>query len=142
MFPHTIIKNIEKVVGAENISDADELVRSVTLKKSPAEQKCLKEAARISELGLKAVLEKIRPGMTEIQLCGYCYSSYAGCRRGATGGYPIWCCSGPNSIQAISRPTHARCKPEKSFISALELKLPATVRVSDVRSFWANVLKR
>ena len=23
-------------------------------------------------------------------------------------GYPIWCCSGPNSIQAISRPTHRK----------------------------------
>jgi Xaa-Pro aminopeptidase len=105
MFPHTIIKNIENVVGAENISDADELVRSVTLKKSSAEQKCLKEAARISELGFKAVLEKIRPGMTEIQLCGIATQAMLDAGAEATG-YPIWCCSGPNSIQAISRPTH------------------------------------
>jgi Xaa-Pro aminopeptidase len=25
-------------------------------------------------------------------------------------GYPIWCCSGPNSIQAISRPTHRKVR--------------------------------
>jgi Xaa-Pro aminopeptidase len=107
MFPHTIMKNIEKVIGAENISDADELVRSVTLKKSAVEQECLKEAARISELGFKAVLEKILPGMTEIQLCGIATQAMLDAGAEATG-YPIWCCSGPNSIQAISRPTHRR----------------------------------
>ena len=95
------------VIGQSNISDADNLIRQVTLKKSPAEQECLRRAAKISELGFKAVLENIRPGMTEIQLAGIATAAMLASGAEATG-YPIWCCSGPNSIQAISRPTHRK----------------------------------
>ncbi len=107
MFPYAIMKNIADVIGQNNISDADELIRQVTLKKSPAEQECLRQAAKISELGFKAVLENIRPGMTEIQLAGIATAAMLSSGAEATG-YPIWCCSGPNSIQAISRPTHRK----------------------------------
>ena len=107
MFPYSIMKNIADVIGQNNISDADELVRQVTLRKSPAEQECLRQAAKISELGFKAVLENIRPGMTEIQLAGIATAAMLSSGAEATG-YPIWCCSGPNSIQAISRPTHRK----------------------------------
>jgi Xaa-Pro aminopeptidase len=107
MFPYAIMKNIADVIGQNNISDADELIRQVTLRKSPAEQECLRQAAKISELGFKAVLENIRPGMTEIQLAGIATAAMLSSGAEATG-YPIWCCSGPNSIQAISRPTHRK----------------------------------
>ena len=85
------------------------MVRKVTIRKSQAEQACLREAARISELGFKAVLENIRPGMTEIQLAGIAAGAMLTNGAEATG-YPIWCCSGPNSTQAISRPTHRKVK--------------------------------
>ena len=107
MFPYAIMKNIADVIGQNNISDADDLIRQVTLKKSPAEQECLRQAAKISELGFKAVLENIRPGMTEIQLAGIATAAMLSSGAEATGS-PIWCCSGPNSIQAISRPTHRK----------------------------------
>ena len=70
MFPHSIYKNIASVTGDENILEADGLVREVTLKKSESELDCLREAARISELGFEAVLNEISPGMTEVQLVG------------------------------------------------------------------------
>ena len=109
MFPYAIMKNIETAISGRNISDADQLIRQVTLKKSPAEQECLKKAAKITEIAWKAVLEKIRPGMTEIQLVGV--ATEAMLASGAeTTGYPIWCCSGPNTIQAISRPTHRKVR--------------------------------
>ncbi|OGV34396.1 MAG: hypothetical protein A2020_04970 [Lentisphaerae bacterium GWF2_45_14] len=104
MIPQSIYKNIAAVLGEENMSDADEVVRKVTMKKSPAELNCLREAAKISELGFKAILENIRPGMTEAQLAGIAAGAMLANGAEATG-YPIWCCSGPNSTQAISRPT-------------------------------------
>ena len=109
MFPQTIYKNISEVLGAEKIIEADELVRKITMKKSSTELNCLREAARISELGFKAVLENISPGMTEAQLAGIATGAMMAAGAEATG-YPIWCCSGPNSIQAISRPTHRRIR--------------------------------
>lgn len=107
LLPHTIFKNISEVTGTENIRDADELIRKLTLKKTSAELDCLREAARISELGFKAVLNQIKPGMTENQLAGI--ATEAMLVNGAEStGYPIWCCSGPNSSNAISRPTHRK----------------------------------
>ncbi|MGV8092010.1 MAG: M24 family metallopeptidase [Mangrovibacterium sp.] len=109
MLAQTIYKNIAEVLGAENITEADELVRKITMKKSPAELNCLREAARISEYGFKAVLENIKPGMTEAQLVGIAAGAMMANGAEATG-YPIWCCSGPNSTQAISRPTHRQVR--------------------------------
>jgi len=109
LIPHMIFMNMGEVLGMTNLSDADEVVRKVTIKKSPAELNCLREAARISELGFKAVLENIKPGMTEAQLAGFAAGAMMANGAESTG-YPIWCCSGPNSIQAISRPTHRKVK--------------------------------
>lgn len=107
LLPHTIFKNIAAVLGAENMRDADELIRKFTLKKTPAELDCLREAARISALGFKAVLDQIKPGMTEVQLAGIATDAMLANGAESTG-YPIWCCSGPNSANAISRPTHRK----------------------------------
>lgn len=107
LIPHTILENIRQALEGTEIVNADEIVRSVTRTKSPAELQCLREAARISELGFKAVLENIREGMTEAQLCGIATNAMLANGAEATG-YPIWCCSGPNTTQAISRPTHRK----------------------------------
>jgi Xaa-Pro aminopeptidase len=47
--------------------------------------------------------------MTEVQLSGVAAGAMLAAGAEATG-YPIWCCSGPNSIQAISRPTHRKVR--------------------------------
>ena len=105
MFPYSFMLGIIDALGSkEQVVNADDLVRKVTMKKSEAEIACLREAARISELGFKAVLEKIRPGMTEVALCGIAIEAMFAQGAEATG-YPVWCCSGPNSNQAISRPS-------------------------------------
>ncbi|MBR2438629.1 MAG: aminopeptidase P family protein [Lentisphaeria bacterium] len=105
MFPYTIMMNvIDALGGIDKIVDADALLRPVTMKKSPLELECLRKAAKISELGFKAILENIKPGMTEVELCGIATQAMLANGAEATG-YPVWCCSGPNSNQAISRPT-------------------------------------
>ena len=104
MFPYTIMMNvIDALGGIDKIVDADALLRPVTMKKSPLELECLRKAAKISELGFKAILENIIPGMTEVELCGIATQAMLSNGAEATG-YPVWCCSGPNSNQAISRP--------------------------------------
>jgi Xaa-Pro aminopeptidase len=107
MLPRSIFKDIAETMGDDNISNADEIIRKITIRKSPVELDCLREAARISELGFKAVLEHIKPGMTEVQLAGIATGAMLANGAEATG-YPVWCCSGPNSTQAISRPTHRK----------------------------------
>ena len=105
MFPYTIMMNIAKALGGiDKISNADELLRPVYMKKSPLELECLRKSAKIAEFGFKAILENIKPGMTEAELCGIATAAMLANGAEATG-YPIWCCSGPNSDQAISRPS-------------------------------------
>lgn len=105
MFPHAIFCNLEKGFKGSKIVNADAVIRPLMIAKSDAELDCLREAARISEIGLQAILDNIKPGMTEVQIVGL--ATAAMLNNGAeTTGYPVWCCSGPNSRQAISRPTH------------------------------------
>lgn len=105
MFPYTIMTNIAGALGGmEHIVNADAILRPVTMKKTALEIECLRKSAKISELGFKAILENIKPGMTEAELCGIATAAMLANGAEATG-YPVWCCSGPNSNQAISRPT-------------------------------------
>ena len=105
MFPYTIMVNIAEALGGiQNIVNADAILRPVFMKKSALELDCLRKSAKISELGFKAVLENIKPGMTEAELCGIATAAMLANGAEATG-YPVWCCSGPNSDQAISRPS-------------------------------------
>jgi Xaa-Pro aminopeptidase len=112
MFPHPIFIHIQKGFEGEEIVEADHIIRMVMIIKSQAEIRCLRESARISELGLQAVLDHIKPGLTEAQVVGI--ATAAMLEHGAEAvGYPIWCCSGPNSIQAISRPTQRKIKKDE-----------------------------
>jgi len=105
MFPYSILMPLAKAVGGlENIVPADNLLRPLYIKKSAQEIQCLRAAAKASEAGFAAVLNAIQPGMTEAELCGIATAAMASAGAEANG-YPIWCCSGPNSNQAISRPT-------------------------------------
>ena len=105
MFPYAIMMNISDALGGmEHVVNADAVLRPVFMKKSPLELECLRRSAKVSELGFKAVLEAIRPGMTEAELCGIATAAMLANGAESTG-YPVWCCSGPNSDQAISRPT-------------------------------------
>jgi len=104
MFPHSVMEDLRAAAGNCEIFNADEIIRPICIKKSENELNCLREAARISELGFKAVLENIKPGMTEAQLAGIATGAMLANGAESTG-YPVWCCSGPNSTQAISRPT-------------------------------------
>ncbi|NLF93051.1 MAG: aminopeptidase P family protein [Oligosphaeraceae bacterium] len=105
MFPYPIMVKIQKALGGpEQVVEADDIINRVRIQKMPCELQCLRQAAKISEIGFRAVLEKIKPGMSEVELCGIATAAMLANGAEATG-YPIWCCSGPNSNQAISRPS-------------------------------------
>ena len=105
LFPYMMMTDLAKAMGGiENIVPADDMIRPIFMKKSAEEIACLKASARASEAGFKAILENIKPGMTEAELCGIATAAMTAAGAECTG-YPIWCCSGPNSNQAISRPT-------------------------------------
>ena len=104
IIPHVVYMRIQEALGDAEIVEADGLMRRLMLKKAPAEIRCLREAARLSEVALQAVLDNIRPGLSEIQVVGI--ATGAMMAQGAEAqGYALWCSAGTHSIEAISRPT-------------------------------------
>ncbi len=77
------------------------------MRKSEAELRCLREAARLATLGLQAILDQIEPGMTELQVTAIGVAAVMA--NGAEGtGYSVWCGSGPHSTEPISYSSHRK----------------------------------
>ena len=87
------------------IIKSDDIVTSLRQIKSEAEIACLKEAFRISEIAVAEVLDKIKPGMTELQVVGIAQQAiYA---NGAEyEAHALYLFSGSATNNAISRPRH------------------------------------
>ena len=60
------------------VVDATELLRELRWIKSPAEVACLKEAARIANIGMGAAKAALRPGVTELEVYGEMVRGMAG----------------------------------------------------------------
>jgi Xaa-Pro aminopeptidase len=52
------------------VVDATDLLRDLRRIKSPLEMKCIEEASRIADIGMKAAESAIRPGVTELEVFG------------------------------------------------------------------------
>lgn len=89
------------------IVNADELTATLRARKSAAELACLREGFRLGELALEAMLEAIRPGMTELELAGVALATlYA---NGAEGeAHTVYSFGGQKTSNGISRGDHRR----------------------------------
>lgn len=92
------------------IVNADELTASLRARKSPAELACLREGFRLGELALEAMLEAVKPGMTELELAGIAIAElYA---NGAEGeAHTTYSFGGRKTSNGISRGTHRKLEP-------------------------------
>jgi Xaa-Pro aminopeptidase len=96
----------EAMAGGE-IVRADDIVIEMRKVKSPNELDLLREAFRISEKAIEAILAQIKPGMTELQVVGIAQEAIYR-NGGEYEGHPLYVLSGRNSANAIGRPTHKR----------------------------------
>lgn len=110
LMPVTIFRAIEEAAGSAEIVRADDLLAEMRQVKSNAELRCMREAFRISEIAVEAVLGQMKPGMTEQEVVGIAQGAmYAG---GAEyEGHPTYVLSGRNSTHAIGRPSPKVIKP-------------------------------
>lgn len=94
-----------KALPNAEILKADDLMYEMRMIKSEAEIEMLKEGFRISDLAVADVLDRIRPGMTELQAVGIAQESFY--RNGAEyEAHPTYVLAGINSSHAIGRPGH------------------------------------
>jgi Xaa-Pro aminopeptidase len=113
-----VLDGLRKNFPKATIERADEIMVALRSVKSEEEIACLRRAFEITEQATMEVLAHIKPGMTELQVCGISQSAIY--RLGAEyEGLPPYVLSGTNSRHAISRPTHK--KLEKGDMVQLNL---------------------
>ena len=98
-----IMDELRESLPGASLVRADEIISDLRIVKSAWEAENLRAAFRVSEIALDAVLERLRPGLTEQQVVGIAQAAmYA---NGAEyEGMAQYVLSGPNSRPAISRP--------------------------------------
>lgn len=87
------------------IVKADDIMTTLRSVKSAAEIACLREGLRIGELAMEAMIQAVRPGMTELELAGVAANVlYA---NGAEGeAHTIYSFGGIKTSSAIARGSH------------------------------------
>ena len=100
-----LYQSIQKAFPSAEIIKADNIVTELRQIKSQAEIACLKEAFRISEIAVDAVLSKIKPGMTELQVVGFAQQAIYE-NGGEYEAHALYLFGGKNTNNAISRPRY------------------------------------
>jgi len=101
----SVFDAVRAALPAAKIVKADDLVYQMRMIKSKPEIAILREAFRVSELAMDAVLKRIKPGMTELQVVGIAQEAFY--RHGAEyEAHPTYVLAGINSSHAIGRPGH------------------------------------
>lgn len=100
--PYHIIESLKKQFPGSEIIRADDIMTSLRSIKSENELACMRESLRISNLALKEVKRKIKPGMTELQAVGIAQKIIY--ENGAEyEGFPMYVFGGNKTKNAISR---------------------------------------
>jgi len=117
-----VLDSLRETFPDAEIVRADDIMVKMRSVKSEAEIACQRKAFEISEMAVQDVLDQIKPGMTELQVCGIVQHSIY--MNGAEyEGMPQYIFSGSNTRHAISRPTHNIIKKD----DIVQLNLSALV---------------
>ncbi len=84
---------------------ADSTFLPLRFVKSENELNCMRKAYAIAELAVEAIINEIKPGMTELQVIGIAQREIYK-HGGEYEGHSLYCFCGPSTNNAISRPTH------------------------------------
>ena len=94
--------------GVEVVA-ADEVFRPLRWIKSENELNCHRKAFKVAEKAVQAMLDELKPGMTEFQAIGIAQREiYA--NGGEYEGHSLYCFGGDRTSNGISRPTSAKLK--------------------------------
>jgi Xaa-Pro aminopeptidase len=99
-----VYEGVKAAMAGGELVRADDILIDMRKVKSENELALLREAFRISEKAQEAVMNNIKPGMSETQVLGIAHGTIFA--HGAEAeGHPMYVLSGRNSANAIGRPT-------------------------------------
>ncbi len=91
------------------VTAADEVFRPLRWVKSENELNCHRKAFKVAEKAVTAILNEMKPGMTEFQVIGIAQREiYA--NGGEYEGHSLYCFGGDRTSNGISRPTSAKLR--------------------------------
>jgi Xaa-Pro aminopeptidase len=109
IMPLPVYMSLQKDLPGVKLIKADDTLINLRIIKSENEIKLMKKAFKISEKAIEAILEEIKPGMTELQVIGIAQREIY--KHGAEyEGHALYCFAGPATHNAISRPTHRKIR--------------------------------
>jgi Xaa-Pro aminopeptidase len=87
--------------GGAELVDADVLLASEKMRKTPEEIECLRRAQALNEAAMHVVVERIRPGVPEVALTGMFMAEMA--RHGVRNCHvePVWCALPRTAAEAL-----------------------------------------
>ncbi len=99
-----VLDALKKELPGVELVKADETLLPLRFIKSENELACMRRAFEISELAIEAILNEMKPGMTEFQVIGIAQREIYK-HGGEYEGHALYCFSGPRTNNAICRPT-------------------------------------
>jgi Metallopeptidase family M24 len=154
VIPDGIVTALEKIVGAQNVVDAQELYQRIRYEKSDIEMALIRDASVISDVMLRAMLAVLRPGLLETQVAGWAY--WVAKELGSEeNGWDVMVTSGEANRtligKALNRPIHAGdyvhlgAAPKRDGLNACErrsvLVLEAGDRMTPEQQYWFDFLE-
>jgi Xaa-Pro aminopeptidase len=103
--PLPVLDGLKRELPEVELIKADHVFLPLRFIKSETELACMRRAYAISELAVEAILNEIKPGMTELQVIGIAQREIYQ-HGGEYEGHALYCFSGPRTNNAICRPTH------------------------------------
>jgi Xaa-Pro aminopeptidase len=149
VIPAGLVAALEKIVGAQNVVDAQLLYQRLRYEKSDREMQLIRDAAHIADAMLRVMLAVVRPGQLETQVAGWAY--WAAKELGSEeNGWDVMVTSGEANRtligKALNRPiragdyVHLGVAPKRDGLNAcLRRSLIATDRdtaVTPAQQYW------
>jgi len=103
--PLPVYMSIKEQFPHLELVKADTTLLPLRFIKSGNELECMRKAYAISELAIEAIINEIKPGMTELQVVGIAQREIYK-HGGEYEGHSLYVFCGPSTNNAISRPTH------------------------------------
>ncbi|MFA5330281.1 MAG: Xaa-Pro peptidase family protein [Prolixibacteraceae bacterium] len=110
--PLPVVTSIKEQFPEVELVKADSTFLPLRFVKSENELDCMRKAYSIAELAVEAIINEIKPGMTEFQVIGIAQREIYK-HGGEYEGHSLYCFCGASTNNAISRPTHNKIIPNE-----------------------------
>lgn len=104
-----VYASLRKTLPKVKLIKADDTLATLRFIKSTNEIALMRKAFQVSERAVAAILDEIRPGMTELQVIGIAQREIYK-HGGEYEGHALYCFCGRATNNAISRPTHNKIR--------------------------------